>query len=160
MASSVQHSAHAVDEALNTADLRVLVACLYHLTDEMADDEMRPQRDVRLVADPMAGFSQETADFITSRDWLLSDTSEPAITDPARHIRQNDVVLSREEVPPEYVPMIRKDFGYSPKLPREDHLHNQPATTHCDYRCRRIRAMPRSPIRRRWARLASLRKER
>ena len=86
MAPSVQHSAHAVDEALNTADLRVLVACLYHLTgdEKWLSDEMRPQRDVRLVADPMAGFSQETADFIKSatRDWVRSDISEPAITDP------------------------------------------------------------------------------
>ena len=166
MASSVQHSAHTVDKALNTADLRVLVACLYHLTgdEKWLSDEMRPQRDVRLVADPMAGFSQETADFIknAARDWLLSDTSEPAITDPGPDTfgKMMSFFLG-EEVPPEYVPMIRKDFGYSPRsCPEENHLHNQPATAHCDYRCRRIRAMPRSPIRHRWARLASLRKER
>ena len=120
MASSVQHSAHAVDEALNTADLRVLVACLYHLTgdEKWLSDEMRPQRDVRLVADPMAGFSQETADFIknAARDWLLSDTSEPAITDPGPDTfgKMMSFFLG-EEVPPEYVPMIRKDFGYSPE---------------------------------------------
>ena len=123
MASSVQHSAHTVDKALNTADLRVLVACLYHLTgdEKWLSDEMRPQRDVRLVADPMAGFSQETADFIknAARDWLLSDTSEPAITDPGPDTfgKMMSFFLG-EEVPPEYVPMIRKDFGYSPKLPR------------------------------------------
>ena len=120
MASSVQHSAHTVDKALNTADLRVLVACLYHLTgdEKWLSDEMRPQRDVRLVADPMAGFSQETADFIknAARDWLLSDTSEPAITDPGPDTfgKMMSFFLG-EEVPPEYVPMIRKDFGYSPE---------------------------------------------
>ena len=120
MASSVQHSAHTVDKALNTADLRVLVACLYHLTgdEKWLSDEMRPQRDVRLVADPMAGFSQETADFIknAARDWLLSDTSEPAVTDPGPNTfgKMMSFFLG-EEVPPEYVPMIRKDFGYSPE---------------------------------------------
>ena len=86
MTSSVQHSAEAVDKALATADLRVLVACLFHLTgdEKWLSDEMRPQRDVRLVADPMAGFSEETAEFIKNavRDWLLSDTPEPAVTDP------------------------------------------------------------------------------
>ena len=98
----------------------MLVACLYHLTgdEKWLSDEMRPQRDVRLVADPMAGFSQETADFIknAARDWLLSDTSEPAITDPGPDTfgKMMSFFLG-EEVPPEYVPMIRKDFGYSPE---------------------------------------------
>ena len=61
---------------------------------------------------------QETADFIknAARDWLLSDTSEPAITDPGPDTfgKMMSFFLG-EEVPPEYVPMIRKDFGYSPE---------------------------------------------
>ena len=53
-------SAHAVDEALNTADPRARCLPLPpHGDEKWLSDEMRPQRDVRLVADPMAGFSQE-----------------------------------------------------------------------------------------------------
>ncbi|MGA1438025.1 MAG: hypothetical protein ACO35F_11160, partial [Ilumatobacteraceae bacterium] len=120
MTSSVQQSADTVDKALATADLRVLVACLYHLTGDAKwlSEEMQPQRDVRLVADPMAGFSQETADFIKNavRDWLLSGASTPAVTDPGPDTfgKMLSFFLG-EEVPNEYVPMIRKDFGYSPE---------------------------------------------
>jgi hypothetical protein len=86
MTSSVQHSADAIDRALATADLRVLVSCLFHLTgdEKWLSEEMQPQRDVRLVADPMAGFSEETAEFIKNavREWLLSGATEAAVGDP------------------------------------------------------------------------------
>ena len=43
---------------LRAADLHVLVMCLYHLTGDPAwlADPYRPARDVRLIADPTAGF--------------------------------------------------------------------------------------------------------
>ncbi|NBS31120.1 MAG: FAD-dependent oxidoreductase, partial [Actinobacteria bacterium] len=66
----------------------------------------------------MAGFSQETADFIKNavRDWLLSGASTPAVSDPGPDTfgKMLSFFLG-EEVPNEYVPMIRKDFGYSPE---------------------------------------------
>ena len=47
--------------AVADADLRVLVMCLVHLTGEMRwlEPPYRPMRDVRLVADPQAGYAPE-----------------------------------------------------------------------------------------------------
>ncbi|MEZ5226220.1 MAG: NAD(P)/FAD-dependent oxidoreductase [Acidimicrobiales bacterium] len=106
-----------LDAALHAADLRVLVACLFHLTGDerwLADD-LRPRRDVRLIADPSAGYDDETAAMIRSevREWLLAEQATPVILDPGPE-RFGEMLsfFLGEQVPPEYEPMVRHDFGF------------------------------------------------
>lgn len=120
MTDSAGPTADALDAALDAADLRVLVACLFHLTGDerwLADD-VRPRRDVRLIADPRAGFDDETAATIrdTVRALLVDGAPEPAIVDPGPE-RFGEMLsfFLGETVPPEYVPMIRQDFGFLPE---------------------------------------------
>ena len=63
-------------EGLAAADLRVLVMCLYHLTGDPAwlDAPYRPARDVRLIADPAAGFEPAIQDEIRAAVAGLADT--------------------------------------------------------------------------------------
>ncbi|NDH76183.1 MAG: hypothetical protein EBY52_05490 [Actinobacteria bacterium] len=53
-------------ETLERADLRVLVMCLVHLTGDLGwlEEPFTPARDVRLVADPRAGFDDDTREKI------------------------------------------------------------------------------------------------
>lgn len=108
-----------LDAALAAADLRVLTVCLFHLTGDerwLADD-VRPSRDVRLIADPSAGYDDETATMIRQavRDWVTGPEQEPAVIDPGpeRFGQMLSFVLG-EAVAPEYVPMVRADFGFDP----------------------------------------------
>ena len=108
-------------EGLAAADLRVLVMCLYHLTGDPAwlDAPYRPARDVRLIADPAAGFEPAIQDEIRAAVAGLADTDgafpEPAVGDPGRErFHEMLSVFLGEQVPPEYVPMIREDMGFDP----------------------------------------------
>ncbi len=108
-------------EALEQADLRVLLMCLVHLTGTTAwlEPPYQPHRDVRLVPDPNAGFDAGTAARI--RDAVaqaLHDDQRPMLTDPG------DALLSRmmnvclgEVVPAEYLPMVRADMGFDDAWP-------------------------------------------
>lgn len=113
-----------ITSALEVADLRVLVACLFHMTgdDRWLAGPYRPARDVRLIADPGAGFSEAIRAEIleAAQQWFLNaqadpDGGEPAILDPGseRFAAMLSVFLD-EDVPSEYVPMIREDFGFEP----------------------------------------------
>lgn len=104
-----------------TADLRVLVMCLYHLTGDPAwlADPYRPARDVRLIADPSAGFAPEVQAEIRAavKDQMRPDGSfaEPAIGDPGpERFHEMLSVFLGETVPDEYVPMLREDMGFDP----------------------------------------------
>ncbi len=126
---STRHDPGAAAAAIAVADLRVLAICLFHMTGERRwlDEPFRPARDVRLIADPTAGFSTETQHEIRSAalDWLAAD-DQPAITDPG--VDGFASLLSAflgERVPMEYVPMIRQDMGFDepppPQLPTSNH---------------------------------------
>ena len=109
--------AAALRAAIGDADLRVLVMCLVHLTGELRwlEAPYRPMRDVRLVADPQAGFAPETQAEIRAAVIALLERGVPApvIGDPgdARLLRMMSVCLG-EQVPPEYLPMMREDMGF------------------------------------------------
>ena len=116
MDTSTSDSGEALDACLAIADLRVLATCLFHLTgDSFWINELRPARDVRLIADPMAGFDEDSASMIRSavRAWFLESDGKPAIVDPGPE-RFGEMLsfFLGETVPPEYVPMIRHDFGF------------------------------------------------
>jgi 4-hydroxyacetophenone monooxygenase len=108
----------ALRAAVADADLRVLVMCLVHLTGELRwlEAPYRPMRDVRLVADPEAGFPPEVQAEIreTVIALLSKGIGKPAIEDPgdALLLRMMSVCLG-ENVPPEYLPMMREDMGFA-----------------------------------------------
>ena len=108
-----------VDRALAVADLRVLAVCLYHMTGDRRwlEPPFQPQRDVRLIADPLAGFGpDEQAEMVaTARAWLLDPQRTTAVADPGPDDFGEVVsIFLGEAVPREYLPLIREDFGFDP----------------------------------------------
>jgi 4-hydroxyacetophenone monooxygenase len=112
----------ALRAAVDDADLRVLVMCLVHLTGDLRwlEAPYRPMRDVRLVADPQAGYPPEVQAEIreTVIALLANGAGEPVINDPGNELllRMMSVCLG-EIVPPEYLPMMREDMGFTSEDP-------------------------------------------
>lgn len=112
MSTYVEQLRAAVDEA----DLRVLLLCLYQLTgdERWLHRPFTPVRDVRLVADEAAGLSPEAQEAIRGAavDLLAHGVPEPALPEP------DDDTLWRmmchglgEVVEAAYVPMMREQLG-------------------------------------------------
>lgn len=106
-----------LEDALEEADLRVLVMVLYHLTgDEIwLSDRYRPKRDVNLIADEDAGFPPEIrAEILTAARRILSDPPAPTVNDPGDRlmVRMMRHCLS-EPVGEEYAPMMREEMGFT-----------------------------------------------
>jgi len=107
----------ALRAAVADADLRVLGMCLVHLSGDLKwlEAPYRPVRDVRLVADPQAGFPPEVqAEIRETVIALLSrGAPPPKIGDPGGELllRMMSVCLG-ESVPPEYLPFVREDMGF------------------------------------------------
>lgn len=116
-----REAGHSVkSEAFASADLRVLVMCLFHATgdDRWLAPPFRPTRDVRLVADPCAGFDDHVQQEIreTASRVFAGHRVEQVIGDPGPELF--GVMMSAclgETVPEEYVPMARADFGFDPE---------------------------------------------
>lgn len=110
--------------ALQVADLRVVLMCLYQATgdDRWLSSEYAPMRDVRLVADANAGFDAEQANRIRAAAAMVfaeeMDLSVPAPT--------GELLLSMmshclgEDVAPEYAPMVAADLGFAPRNSASD----------------------------------------
>lgn len=102
--------------ALNAADLRVLVMCLYHFTsdDRWLNAPYRPARDVSLIADPTAGFDPATVDEIRAAmaELLADGIPELVVDDPgSERLHEMMSIFLGEPVDAEYVPWIRQDMG-------------------------------------------------
>lgn len=108
-------------EALEQADLRVLLMCLYQVTGDQAwlKAPFLPARDVRLVADPSAGLSPEAQERVrdAARE-ILTDPRPPAIPVPDEDLlnRMMSTCLG-EDVPPEYAPMMHSEMGFASAVP-------------------------------------------
>ena len=103
--------------ALAAADLRVLVVCLFHMTGDRKwlEPPYRPVRDVRLIADPDAGFDPAVGAEIrrAAHEWLSGQSCSPAVDDPgADSFAEMVSVFHGETVPDEYIPLIRQDMGF------------------------------------------------
>lgn len=103
--------------AVATADLRVLLMCVYHLTGDgrWLSEPYKPTRDVDLIADEQAGLSDEAAQRLRAvAAELIEMNIEPVINDPG-----NELMLDMmrwcldEEVPAEYAPMMREELGFT-----------------------------------------------
>jgi 4-hydroxyacetophenone monooxygenase len=104
----------AMSDAVEDADLRVLVMCLFHLTGDRAwlAEPYLPRRDVRLVAPEDAGFPDHIADQIRAAAVEAADR-EPAVGDPGDELMVEMMsVCLGQPVPPEYAPMMREEMGF------------------------------------------------
>ncbi len=114
----------AIRSALRDADLRVLLMCLFHLTGDRKwiSAPYLPRRDVRLIADTQAGFSDDIADEIRTSVFELVAPSAAkrlrppvSIEDPGPELTSEMLnACLGEVVPSEYVPMMRCDMGFAP----------------------------------------------
>ena len=117
-----------IEQSVDAADLRILVMSLYHLTgDEMwLSERYAPARDVRLVADPGAGFDAEVkgeirdaaVELLTRIDpdtgQRVIEVPTPTVTDPdGQEMQRMMSFCLGEGVPDEYVPMMLDDFGFT-----------------------------------------------
>ena len=105
--------------SLAEADLRVLVMCLFHMTGDRKwlEPPYRPMRDVRLIADPDAGFDEAVSAEIrqAAEDWLSLERRTPAVDDPgADGFGELISIFLGEQVPAEYIALIRQDMGFEP----------------------------------------------
>ena len=104
--------------AIADADLRVLVMCLFHLSGDAKwlEPPYQPARDVRLIADPAAGYPELIQREIRdAAEALLADRTEPpAIGDPGpEQFHHMMSVCLGEKVPPEYVRLVREEMGFA-----------------------------------------------
>lgn len=104
-----------VREAVATADLRVLLMSLHHVTgdERWLEAPYLPRRDVRIIADETAGLAPGIADEIRSAAVECWGT-EPAIDVPGdeRMMRMMAACLGHE-VPREYLGMMREEMGFA-----------------------------------------------
>ncbi len=111
--------------AIEAADLRVLLMSLFHQTGDHSwlEAPFLPAHDVRLVADPQAGFSTEVQAKVrdAARKVFALTDHPPAITDPG-----NDLILQMmrsclgENVSEEYSLLMREELGFTS---RDEGLH-------------------------------------
>lgn len=103
-----------LERAVRQADLRVLLMVLFHLTGDRSWLEIRPRRDVRLIADESAGLSEQEQERIrhAAIDLLSGDEPVPVIHDPGDELMVEMMsVCLGENVPPEYALMMREELG-------------------------------------------------
>lgn len=106
--------------ALPTADLRVVLMVLFHVTGDAKwlSPPYRPVRDVKLIADPDAGFDPAIqAEIRAAALGVLIDAGEPAIKDPGDDlmVRMMSWCLG-ENVPHEYGAMMREELGFASRF--------------------------------------------
>jgi 4-hydroxyacetophenone monooxygenase len=102
--------------AVDAADLRALLMMVYHHTGDSywLTERFRPARDVRLIAPEDAGLpgevQREIRDAATD---VLCRVDPPAVSKPddALFLRMMSFALN-EDVPAEYVPMMREQMGF------------------------------------------------
>lgn len=104
-----------VREAVRTADLRVLLMSLHHMTgdEKWLAAPFLPRRDVRIIADETAGLAPAVAAEI--RDAAVASwgtTPVLGIPDDERMTRMMAVCLGHD-VPEEYLGMMKEEMGFA-----------------------------------------------
>ena len=109
--------------AVDAADMRALLMMVFHHTGDRywLGERFRPTRDIRLIAPEDAGLpddvQHEIRDAATA---VLIGAGDPVLTQPddALFMEMMRVALG-EDVPPEYVPMMREQMGLASLLESE-----------------------------------------
>ena len=108
----------ALADAMPDADLRVLLMSLVHQTGDLRwlEPPYTPKRDVSLIADPSAGFSDSVQAELRAKaiEVFAQSRSGPELTDldTSLMIRMMSTCLG-ETVPPEYAPAMRDELGFT-----------------------------------------------
>lgn len=115
MTDSCRLTAEQLHEAVQHADLRVLLMVMVHMTGDTAwlEPPFRPVRDVRLIPNPSAGLAPEAQERIRAAAVeVLSRREQPALVDPGDDLMQRMMsVCLGEEVAPEYAELNREEMG-------------------------------------------------
>ncbi len=102
--------------AVDAADLRPLVLALFHHTgdERWLSDPFLPRRDVRLIADPTAGFPPEIQQEIKAEAVRVFAAGAPVVVDDPGRDRFHQMMNTflGEQVPEEYVQLMREDMGF------------------------------------------------
>lgn len=118
MNASVPIDPASLRAALEDADLRVLLLVLSQLSGERRwlQDPFRPKRDVRLIADPSAGFELALQRRIREAAFDLLSAPMPAaaipMPDEATLLEMMRACLG-ENVEAAYAPLVREDLGFA-----------------------------------------------
>jgi len=104
-------------EALETADLRVLLMVMHNLTgdEKWLSPPYTPQRDVNLISDFDAGLDEAAQAELKSAalGLLTSPDLRPVIHDPGEALMQRMIsTCLGEAIPPEYNLMLREEMGF------------------------------------------------
>ena len=103
-----------VDEAVETADLRVLLMALHHVSgdERWLEAPFTPRRDVRIIADESAGMSDAVAAEIRSEAARLFGTTPRLDVPDDEHLLRMMSVCLGHEMPAEYVGMMKEEMGF------------------------------------------------
>ena len=109
-------------QALQVADLRVLLMVLFHMTGDgkWLQPPYRPVRDVTLIADRNAGFDVHMQAQIRAAALnILLNADGPAVTDPGNALMTRMMAACMgEKVPAEYAGMMREEVGFVSRFAR------------------------------------------
>lgn len=103
-----------VHDAVADADLRVLLMAMVQVSGDQRwlVEPYLPSRDVNLISDEQAGFSDEIAAEIRNAAIAMAG-QEPAIADPGDELMTTMMsVCIGQAVPAEYAPMLREELGF------------------------------------------------
>ncbi|MEM7286585.1 MAG: NAD(P)/FAD-dependent oxidoreductase [Actinomycetota bacterium] len=111
-----EDQADLIAAAVEAADLRPLVLALFHHTgdDRWLREPFLPRRDVRLIADPAAGFEPAVqAEIKAEARRVFAGGAAPVVDDPGRdRFHEMINIFLGEQVPEEYVQLMREDMGF------------------------------------------------
>ena len=117
--------------AVGVADMRAMLMMVFHHTGDRywLSERFRPVRDIRLIAPEDAGLPADVQDEIRdAATMVLTGAGDPLAPQP------DDVVLLEmmrvalgEDVPSEYLPMMREQMGMAPLLGPEACREAEPA---------------------------------
>lgn len=109
--------------AVDAADMRALLMMVYHHTGDRywLSERFRPVRDIRLIAPEDAGLAADVQDEIRdAATAVLTGTGEPIVPQPddVLFLEMMRIALG-ENVPVEYLPMMREQMGLTSLLDDE-----------------------------------------
>ncbi|EAW30222.1 probable monooxygenase [marine gamma proteobacterium HTCC2143] len=110
-----------ISSAIESADLRVLLMVIFHLTGDKSwlQEPYLPSRDVRLIADESAGFSEHIQAVIRAEAVKLLSAEEltAVVEDPGDELMLTLMqTCLGERIPAEYAPMMREQMGFCSPL--------------------------------------------
>lgn len=112
--------------AVEAADLRALLMMVFHHTGNRywLTDRFRPVRDVRLIAPEGAGLPEDVQQELREAAFaILCGSGDAVLADPDDTLLLEMMCIALgEEVPAEYVPMMREQMGLSSPLAGAERL--------------------------------------